>query len=217
SGVPVVAAAYGGLADSVIPGQTGALLPTWASGSGIRMDLDGAVEAIVELLEDPERHEQLAAGAVEHVRASYAEPRCAAILSEAIVAAARRGGGGEPLRIRPRPAIADAGLLPPSDPPYAAFAEPIAHYVSHPTPRLEPARRVRWAAPLRRDPAGDLRLDDPAWPALVRLDPRDESLLSCCIEPTPAASLAEPGSAAWTRLQDLVDAGLLIPQTPALS
>ncbi|PRQ02093.1 D-inositol 3-phosphate glycosyltransferase [Enhygromyxa salina] len=209
-GTPVVASAYGGIKDSVIHGETGVLLSTWASEGGIRMNLSAAVEAIVALVDEPARHEALSVAAFDHVHANYAEARCAGVLRATLEQAARRRGG-EALRTRPSSVRVADDSLPPTDPPYAAFAEAIGHYVSHPRPRLRPASLVRRAAPTRRDDAGELRLDDPAWPAAVRLDPEDLELLERCARPVAASELAPPGTAAWTRLQRYLDRGLLIP------
>jgi glycosyltransferase involved in cell wall biosynthesis len=208
-GVPVVASAYGGLRDTIVSGETGVLLPTWASSSGPRLDLDAAVDVIAALLEDPDARQQLASGAVDRVHAGYTFERCASILRAAIEEACACTDAGPPLRMRDaaRPPIPE--LLPATSPPYANFHEPITHYVSQPSPRLTPDRRVRWAAALRR---GDvLRLDDPSWPAAVRLDPADEAWLERCREPIAAGELAQPGTSAWARLQSLVDDGVLIP------
>ncbi|MFV0425837.1 MAG: glycosyltransferase [Beutenbergiaceae bacterium] len=58
SGVPVVAAASGGLAESVIDGVTGVLLPDWRPQTWI--------PAVQALLDDPERRQQLGAAGRNH-------------------------------------------------------------------------------------------------------------------------------------------------------
>ncbi|KIG18519.1 Glycosyltransferase MshA involved in mycothiol biosynthesis [Enhygromyxa salina] len=213
-GTPVVAAAYGGVRDSLIPGPAGALLPTWASGSGVRMDLRGAVAPILALLEEHDA-ELRDRATVHYAHTRYGFQRCAGILCDVLASACARAEVGEPVTITTRPPAIDRGLLPPSDPPYADFIEPIAHYVSHPCPTLRPDQRVVWAAGIG-ECDGELRLLDPTWPAALRLDPRDLELLDRCRVPTPASEFAEPHTDAWARLQGYVEQGLLIPEQRAL-
>jgi glycosyltransferase involved in cell wall biosynthesis len=210
-GVPVVASAYGGLRDTVVSGETGVLLPTWASRSGPRMDLDAAVDVIAALLDDPDARLQLASGAVDRVHAAYTFDRCAPILCAAVEQACACTDAGPPLRMRESASLPVPELLPPTQPPYANFHEPITHYVSQPIRSLTRDQPLRWAAVLRR--TEELRLDDPSWPAVVRLDPADEAWLERCVVPTAAGELAQPGTPAWGRLQSLVDDGVLIPGT----
>lgn len=214
-GTPVVGAAYGGLKDSVIHGETGVLLPTWASEAGIRMNLDVAVDAIAALVDEPARHEAMSAAAFEHVHTNYGVARCAELLRSSLRAAARRRGGVAVRTHPPRACLAGCDL-PATDPPYLAFAEAIGHYVSCPRPQLRAASRVRRAAAAIEDADGVLRLDDPAWPAALDLDPDDAGLFDRCAVWVRADALAQPGTAAWTRLQRYCDRGLLIAEERGL-
>ena len=218
-GVPVVGSAYGGLVDTVVPGQTGALMPTWCTRSGIRIDLDAGVEAVVGLLSDAAEHERRCAAAVEHAAAGYTEAACGETLRRAFrEAIARRaagaGGGAAVVTTAAPPSGASRApgdeLLPPTEPPWEAFAEAVGHYVSQPVPTLSPDAGVRWAAPLRRDGDGRWRLDDPAWAAALPRALADDPLRWACARAVRAGDLATPGSERWALLQRLVDDGLLL-------
>jgi len=212
-GVPVVGAAYGGLKDTVSPGETGELMPTWSTRSGIRIDLDAGVDATVALLRDSARHERMSRAATERAASHYGMGSCGEILRRAFrdAIARRADGPGVSLVTTPPPAPTEpAGLLPSSEPPWAAFEEPVARYVSHSTPRITPGCRVRWAAPLQHGDDGRLRLHDPAWPAVLPTELEHDPLVRECARPTLAEALASPGSARWDLLQALVDDGLLL-------
>lgn len=215
--VPVVGAAYGGLKDTVTPGRTGELMATWATRSGIRIDLDAGVDAMTALLRDPERRDRMGRAA-ERAASAYRPQACGEVLRRAFrdAIARRAAGPGVPLVCTPPPAAgAPAELLPATDPPWEAFAEPVARYVSRPVPRPTAASRLRWAAPLRRAADGRLRLDDPAWPAALPRELEDDPLVRACARPTPAGALADPGTERWSTLQRLVDDGLLLVTTSA--
>lgn len=219
-GVPVVGAAYGGLKDTVVPGQTGALMPTWVTRSGIRMDLDAGVEAVVELLHDEAGHERMSEAARQRACDHYSEAACGEVLRQALrdAIAGRSRGPGQSLSTTAAPELPPAtGLLPRTDPPWEAFAEAVGRYVAGAAPRLTEDTLVRWSAPLRRDAEGRLRLDDPAWPAALPEALRDDPWLDACARPVRAGSLARPSTQQWARLQALVDDGLLVPVLTAVA
>ena len=66
-GTPVVGSAYGGLKDTVIPGETGYLMPTWVTDSGMRLDLIQGLDQIVSLLTDPPLRDKMAKAGVQRV------------------------------------------------------------------------------------------------------------------------------------------------------
>lgn len=217
-GVPVVGAAYGGLKDTIVPGQTGALMPTWATRSGIRMDLDAGVEAVVDMLGDEAEHERMSLAARERACESYTEAVCGETLRQAFrdAIAGRSRGPGRPLSTTAAPAPTErSALLPPTEPSWEAFVEPVSCYVGGSPPRLTEDSMVRWATPLRPDAAGRLHLDDPAWPAVLPEELHHDPWLDACARPVRAGALARPGTEAWHRLQSLVEDGLLVPTRTA--
>ncbi len=212
-GVPVVGAAYGGLKDTVVPGETGVLMPTWLTRSGIRIDLDAGVEATVALLRDPSGHAQMSRAAEQRAVTHYRSSLCEEILRHAFrdAIARRAEGPGRSLVTTPPPPLpASADALPPTEPPWEAFVEPVARYVSHAAPRITTACRLRWFTPLVRGEDGRLRLDDPAWPAALPAWLDDDPLVRACATPTRADLLARPDSLRWSALQGLVDDGFLL-------
>ncbi|MEM7151668.1 MAG: glycosyltransferase [Myxococcota bacterium] len=217
-GVPVVGAAHGGLKDSVRPGVTGALMPTWITRSGIRIDADAGVDAVVRIMSDADRHEAMSVAAAEHASSGYSEAVCSDILCRAFEdAIARRAQGlGETIvTTSPPTPSAEPSLLPPTVPAWESFAEPVARYVETAAPTLTDDSHVRWAAPLVRWGDGRLRLLDPAWPAALPVDLEDDPWVEACAGPQHAASLATPGTARWNTLQRLVDDGLLLVSAAA--
>lgn len=212
-GVPVVGAAHGGLKDSVLPGITGELMPTWITRSGIRIDADAGVDAIVGILSDPDRHDRMSVAAAEHAVSGYSEAVCSDTLCKAFEEAiARRteGLGESIVTTAPPEASPEPGLLPPTEPSWESFAEPVARYVDTAAPTLVEDSWVRWAAPLARFEDGRLRLLDPAWPAALSPSLEDDVWVDACAQPQRAGDLATPGTARWTTLQRLVDDGLLL-------
>ncbi len=212
-GVPVIGAAHGGLKDTIVPGQTGALMPTWITRSGIRMDLDAGVQAVVELLGDEAEHERQCEAAAQRAMEGYSESVCGETLRQAFRDAIARRSSGPGASIVPTAAPAiptDSELLPPTEPSWDAFAEAVGHYVAGPAPTLSPEAGVRWTAPLRRADDGRWRLVDPAWPAALPLALDDDPLLSACAQVVPAGSLAQPGTERWRLLERLVEDGLLV-------
>ena len=215
-GAPVVGAAYGGLKDTIVPGVTGALMPTWATRSGIRIDMDVGVDAVLRLLRDPAEQLRMSEAAARHALAGYGEDVCGETLRAAMRDAIAGHGRGRAVASSPAPAPREsAGLLPPSSPPWESFFDPASHYVSDAVPRVEPATWLRWAAPLRADRDGRLRLDDPAWPAALPEALSGDPIVEACARPQRADALAAPGTARWEMLQALVDDGLLVPASAA--
>lgn len=219
-GTPVVGSAYGGLKDSIVPGQTGALMPTWATGSGVRIDLAAGVDAVVELLRDRAAQARMSDASAHHARTHYGEARCVENLREAVrgsIAAHARGETRPITTTAVPPAPRSAGLLPRTDPSsWESFVEPVRHYVSHATPqRVDVSTQVRWAAPLRADRQGRLRLHDPAWPAALPQALTHDPLRVACERWTRAGDLARPGTPRFDALQSLVDDGLLVARHAA--
>jgi hypothetical protein len=212
-GTPVVGAAYGGLRDTVVDGETGILMPTWMSRTGIRMDLQGGMDACVDLLRDDGRREQMAEAAAARARARYTDDACAPILRGAIEQAieARRVGHALPVAVRPLPPPrAESGYLPPIRKPWERFEPVVSRYVSGAPPVISPGVRLCAAGPLVVEPDGQVRLDDPAWPARFPLDDDQRRLAERCRgmvraddltprERTMAASLVELGAVIATR------------------
>lgn len=212
SGTPVVGAAYGGLKDSVVSGETGFLMPTWTTRSGIRMDLLRGLEDAERLLSDPALRARMSEAAVRRVRDHYTEAACASRLVRAVREAvgARRAGAARPVTMAaPRPTPEPAGLLPPLAQPWEHFQNAVSDYVSMPCPKPGPNSRLKLAAPLLSVGAGLRRLDDPAWPATFSLDESELAEVERYREPV-AAEFTPDDDLGRARLARLVEDGLLI-------
>lgn len=183
SGVPVLAAAYGGVKDTVVHGETGFLMDTWSTLSGIRMDLISGIEKATRLLLDTSLAKEMGRAGIERVREGYVEATCAAKLVAAVkqAIAQHRAGGSQPVspvRFESVPPV--AGLLPSIERPWEYYQSVVSNYVSGAAPVPSGESRLRVAAPLIANGSGDYRLDDPAWPATFRLSPHEFDLVQRC-------------------------------------
>jgi glycosyltransferase involved in cell wall biosynthesis len=212
-GVPVVGAAYGGLKDTVVPGETGALMPTWVTRSGLRSDFLHGVDAAERLLTDAPLRQRFSEAAVKRARTHYNEETCARVLCDAVEGAvkARREGPSRPLVLAPRPPQPEpSGLLPPVSPPWEHYAREVRHYASRPVPVPGPQSRLSLAAPLTEEAPGVWRLEDAAWPARFRLDAAGRALAERCREPVTGAELEREGLWHRERVEDFLQQGLLL-------
>jgi glycosyltransferase involved in cell wall biosynthesis len=212
-GVPVVGAAYGGLKDTVVPGETGYLMPTWTTRTGLRSDFMRGVDDVARLLTDAALRERLSEAAVQRARTHYSEEACARVLCDAVEEAvrARAQGLARPLSLAPRPPEPPvSGLLPATRKPWEHYAGVVSHYASGPVPVPGPHSRLRLAAPLARDAEGRWRLEDATWPASFPLEPAELALAERCREPVSVADLEREGLWQRERAEHLIQQGLLL-------
>lgn len=90
-GRPVVGSAVGGLLDTVVPGETGVLVPP--------RDHDALATALRDLLNRPEGRERLGANGVRRVARHYAWPRVAASTLKAYEATLQTMAGATPMAV----------------------------------------------------------------------------------------------------------------------
>lgn len=210
-GTPVVGAAYGGLKDSILHGETGFLMPTWVTRSGIRMDLISGIEDTARLLEDRRLRKRISETAVRRVREFYTFEACASHLVSAVKTAIResQAGGSRPVSMsQPRSMPDAAGLLPTIARPWEYYQNQVADYVSRATPVPDAGSRLRLAAPIEADGSGRYRLTDPAWPATYELDESALTLAKRCQNVVSVSDLK--GGSDLALIKRLVDDGLLL-------
>lgn len=94
-GRPVVGSAVGGLLDTVVPDETGVLVPP--------RDPDALATALRDLLARPEERERLGANGVRRVARHYTWPRVAASTVEAYDATLQAAVGAAPMAVGGRP------------------------------------------------------------------------------------------------------------------
>lgn len=209
---PVVAAAYGGLKDTVVSGETGFLMKTWTTRSGIRMDLIRGLEDATRLLREPSLRDEMREAAVKRTHENYVYEVCAAKLVDAVKQAVEKHAAGEsrPVSaVKIEPELNISGLLPAIDRPWEYYETVVADYVSDRSPILSPESKLRVAAPLVANGSGDYVLDDPAWPASFRLSPREFALAERCKDVVSIADL-EPELNDPQLIKRLIDDGLLL-------
>jgi glycosyltransferase involved in cell wall biosynthesis len=111
-GTPVVGTTWGGLKDTVIEGQTGALVPAVVTDAGVKVDWWAAANAIVRILSRAGTDDERAARRrrSEVTRETYSLDRYSEQLNEILterVAAARDGSGQAPEPLHPSAFAAD--------------------------------------------------------------------------------------------------------------
>ena len=240
SGLPVVAADWGGLRDLVRGGETGVLAPTHLSRRGPRVDWRAAVEPAAELLADRARWSAVSAWASGFAAEALSVPSYTGRLRDAVSALL----GERPVEDRPvtlsehgqdvafetyalyrrQPEIRSTGAE------YRALLArrggELCRILSGPAARSErpPAwtARTRLYPAVRYDVVGD-RIDassDPAWPFALDGAPLEAALARAVLDAPGGLTVEE---AARARQQDeptdvlvaaasgLVDEGLLCP------
>jgi D-inositol-3-phosphate glycosyltransferase len=84
-GIPVIAAAVGGLIDTVVDGQTGLHVPP--------RDVDALADAIRQVIDDPEAAKELGRAGLARVHARYSWDRIAADTEKAYQLALNQASG----------------------------------------------------------------------------------------------------------------------------
>lgn len=213
-GTPVVGAAYGGLKDTVVSGETGFLMRTWTTHSGIRMDILRGVEDALRLLQDDALRARMSEAAAARAREFFNEEVCAERLRREIrlaVGECKAGGARPVVMAPPRPEPPDAGLLPPAERPWEHYRNAVDDYVSGPRPVPAAGSRLRLAAPLvAHERGGAYGLVDPAWPATFRLEESDLALAERCREAVTLSDLPGDLREDLGRIERLIEDGLLL-------
>jgi glycosyltransferase involved in cell wall biosynthesis len=212
-GTPVIAAAYGGIKDNIVSGETGFLMPTWITPCGIRMDVIQGIKQVERLLSDSELWSRISQASISHTREHFNYESCRRILSAAVRKAVKEycENGGRPLKIAdPLPIPEETGLLPKIDRPFESFQNVVSAYVSGPTPRIRNDNFVCLASPVEESTNGRFRLLDHAWPATYTLDTTSQAIANCSRELISTRELRRASGANRDQIQHLVDLGLLI-------
>jgi glycosyltransferase involved in cell wall biosynthesis len=209
---PVVAAAYGGVKDTVIHDETGFLMKTWTTRSGIRIDLIRGVDDVERLLREPSLRNEMGKAGVKRTHENYAYEVIAPKLVHAVKQAIKNHAAGEsrPVSaVKVKPELGMSGLLPAIDRPWEYYQNEVAEYVSDRRPILSPESKLRVAAPCVAAGSGAYVLDDPTWPASFCLSPREFALAERCKDVVSIADL-DPELNDPQLIKRLIDDGLLL-------
>jgi len=240
SGLPVLAADWGGLRDLVRDGVTGHLASTWLSNRGPRVDWRALVAPALDLLERPQAWRTMSAAARAMAETELGVDVHAARLRAAVesaVAWSRGNAGpvawtpdGQELAFRTialnaaHPEIKDTGdefrLLVPLEGGryYRLLAGPAATFEHAPKVRSDDrlAPLTRW-----RDTRDGIDVEDPVWPSRLDLDPAGRRLLGRLDGRGTLRSRIEEISTSPTEVatleataQRLADEGIVGPGSP---
>lgn len=166
---PVVGTAYGGLKDSVVDGETGIILPTWLSRSGIRFYEPRMSEGVLSLLSDDLKRAKMGEASLMRAAGNYSYEVCARQLRAAIE-------GMSLSLVNTRPSVTQTlrashfgpVFLPEVEHSLDEYADSINAYVSREVPTVDSSRRIKairgWIE------RSSFKIDDPAWPATIPMD-----------------------------------------------
>ncbi len=211
-GVPVIGAAYGGLKDTIISGETGFLMPTWITKAGIRMDTIYGTKAAFRLLSDHSLREKMSEVCIQRVERFYTYDAFANRLRSTICRAIQQHRNGQSKSIvaaRQPQTRQTEGFLPNLPKPWEAYLNVVAEYVSGNRPELRPDSRLQAFGPIWKDASNMYHIDDPVWPGIFHLEDADIQILQSCKRETTLAQL-EKHSMTSARIEDLIKLGLLI-------
>jgi glycosyltransferase involved in cell wall biosynthesis len=215
-GTPVLAAAYGGLKDTTISGRTGRLMPTWISHTGLRMDQIAGIEFAERFFDDANLRKMMSAGAVRHVRSHYSYKRFQSVLADTVREAIFDAAHGSSRASKARGVLKWRlrGELPAIAEPWEKYEPVVIPYVSGPAPEVMTGSRLALAAPLVWGQS-TVKLNDPTWPAVVRISAAEASILSN-LEPYGCIRIVTvKDKRKIPVLQRLVRRGLVISSNPA--
>lgn len=180
-GVPVVGTAYGGLKDTILHGKTGFLMPSWATQSGIRMDLINGKSYLHILLKDKELRRNMSEAARYHSNEQYNYSKCGKVLCETIEQAVFRKKAGEarPLQLNSLPTSSPFfGLLPKVQKPWEYYFPVVSKYVQlEKPPQVDALSYLQLPFSIKALGNELYQLEDPAWPARFKLDEKEAALI----------------------------------------
>jgi glycosyltransferase involved in cell wall biosynthesis len=215
-GTPVVGAAYGGLKDTIVSGHTGFLMPTWATSSGIRMDIIKGTDDAFRILTDAGLRAFLSKNAITHIKSNYANWKSSDLLCRAVQMAIERVKGKRESTLRLRKLTSRTPLhvpsLPKANPTWEVFLPPVERYVSHSIPKVRPNTYIQLTAPLWNVTPRNVSLDDPAWPATFALPNIPPRALVNCNTRILVRDFMEQSDVSLDLIQECINMGLFVAQ-----
>lgn len=238
AGLPAVAADWGGLRDLVVPGRTGFLARTYLTARGPRTDWRSTVRPACDLLRDRVAWVEFSRNSRKQAENRLGDQTFRRRFSAAVTTALKREieYDGSPaltpaateLRMRTislnalHPEIRDAGdefrlLMITDEGRHYRFLTGPAASCEWP-PRID--RRARlYPVVIWREEGAAIRIEDPAWPAVVAANPAQLGVLRASdgtrtLEEVLASQRVPPGApgdATLRAAQALVDEGVLCP------
>jgi glycosyltransferase involved in cell wall biosynthesis len=210
-GTPVIASAYGGMKDNIIPGVTGELMDTWTTPAGIRIDTISGAACLVRLLADREAQSRIGAAAAAHVMTEFVDAVCARMLVESVTEAIDARLNGPFYKVDAAPPASPPivpGYLPDLPKPWSSYLNGVNHYVNRSVPKASSVQLIRAAGPISENEI-DVVLDDPAWPSRYRMSLAQRALIADCASPVTPSALVTRGFS-LNEIQTLLDIGALI-------
>jgi glycosyltransferase involved in cell wall biosynthesis len=212
-GVPVIGAAYGGLKDTIISGQTGFLMPTWITSSGIRMDTVYGINAAFLLLTNKTLREKMSRACMDRVKQFYTYDIFAGVLCSKIskVIEQRRNRQIQSIVLSKQPQLEPTDkYLPALQKPWEVYVNAVSQYVSSNLPPLTSNSRLQLFSPIYKDDHHTYYLDDPTWPGRFTLQDDDLEILNLCNQEISLTQLMKFLSVKFEHVEKLIKLGLLI-------
>ncbi|MGC4035698.1 MAG: glycosyltransferase family 4 protein [Chitinophagaceae bacterium] len=212
-GVPIIGASYGGLKDTIISGQTGFLMPTWVTSTGIRMDTIYGTNAAFLLLQDKTLREKMSEACINRVKNLYTYEVFANSLRSIITGVIEQR---QNKRIQslvpselPSPEQTDR-YLPILQKPWEEYLTAVSYYVSSDLPELKSNSKLQLSSPIYEDDNHIYHLDDPAWPGYFSLQDHDLKILNLCHQELSISQLMKFLPVKFEQIEKLIKLGLLI-------
>jgi len=211
-GIPVIGSAYGGLKDYVIHGETGYLIPTWATSAGIRMEVEYGFMKSLSLLRNKKLWLKLSHACIHRAHNYHTFSECSKILINSIKGAIRHRSTGRYEDIK----ISDFGYkiseekyLPDTSKSWEDYHAVVSNYASNTVPIPHLSSFVRLYGPVTKKDEKYV-LNDDAWPAEYPINMVPEIVLERCTKNTLVCDLINTGSISLRHIAKLVEVGLLI-------
>lgn len=211
-GIPVIGSAYGGLKDYVIHGETGYLMPTWATSAGIRMDVEYGFRKSLSLLRNKELWLKLSYACIRRAHNYHTFSKCSKSLINSIKGAIQQRSTGRYENIKISSfdyKISEEKYLPETSKSWEDYHAVVSNYVSNTVPIPHLSSFVRLSGPIIRKNEKYV-LNDDAWPAEYPINMVPEIILERCTKNTLVTDLVNTGNISLSHVTKLVEVGLLI-------
>ncbi|VAW11248.1 hypothetical protein MNBD_BACTEROID03-1563 [hydrothermal vent metagenome] len=183
-GTPTLGNAYGGLKDSIISGETGYLIPTWTTDSGIRSDDNAAFTWTMDFCASPQLRETFSKQCKIRAETHYSNDAFARQLRKIVGSMLGITGDKEPIEASIKPFKEYShDLLPDATPSWSYYRGVVDLYCSHSLAdfKLSETCKLRAFSEFEKRDT-QVKAEDPTWPLKFTLSKEEYLLLQNCSE-----------------------------------